>query len=549
METEPNESPSLPKNASSGAGANAAGSQLVSAEQQRTSPAQRGSTSLSEFQRPGSTLDKAKWKKWSIMVYMAGGDNASDAARDSLLRMKQIGSTEHFHLVAQFDSGSGRNAKTKRYYLRHFGKAERFRTFFGALDKNEALREASRKCMESVLQRRIQILRGQRTESSDPVDGLYKRLIDDDQGASMEGLVKYMAVSESMGDVKRVIGEREEGKRSVDNLSLLKSSILDRVLDEDKDGEDLPSTDTGDPKVFKDFLLHGIQQYPAEHTMVVIWGHGNGLSVAWDGPSAQSVRDLLTTVELKEVFSLTGPRINIVGFNACMMGMIEVYHQLRGSVDIGIGSEGLTPRTSWPYEKILKALCQNPEMGPYGLAETIVSEYGKEYRAREHQDKGIDLSACNIVASQNVVNSLKRLVKLLLERLSDGQGHEVINAIKVAQREAQSFGDYVDIYDFCQRLRESCQQTKIQRACDEVMIAVQATVLKCVRKGESVRNSYGLSFYFPSNSVSSKYDGLDFTRQSGWKKFLESNLGSGKPVDLGSGKPVDLGAGKPVDLG
>ena len=50
------------------------------------------------------------------MVYLAGGSNVSDAARDSLLRIKEVGSTEKFNVIAQFDTGSEGTA-TRRYFL------------------------------------------------------------------------------------------------------------------------------------------------------------------------------------------------------------------------------------------------------------------------------------------------------------------------------------------------------------------------------------------------------------------------------------------------
>ncbi len=41
-----------------------------------------------------------KNKEWSVMVYIAGGRDISDEARESLLQMKQVGSTKDIHLIA-----------------------------------------------------------------------------------------------------------------------------------------------------------------------------------------------------------------------------------------------------------------------------------------------------------------------------------------------------------------------------------------------------------------------------------------------------------------
>jgi len=60
-----------------------------------------------------------KKKRWSVMVYLAGGRDVSQEDRESLLKMKQVGSTDNIHVIAQFDSGS-EGTFTKRYYLSPF---------------------------------------------------------------------------------------------------------------------------------------------------------------------------------------------------------------------------------------------------------------------------------------------------------------------------------------------------------------------------------------------------------------------------------------------
>lgn len=42
--------------------------------------------------------------------------------------------------------------------------------------------------------------------------------------------------------------------------------------------QDLGETNTGDPKVLRDFFTWGVKTYPARHYMLVIWNHGSG----WD---------------------------------------------------------------------------------------------------------------------------------------------------------------------------------------------------------------------------------------------------------------------------
>jgi hypothetical protein len=47
-------------------------------------------------------------------------------------------------------------------------------------------------------------------------------------------------------------------------------------LDEDVVDGPLPEINTGDPRELTDFIRWGMEKYPAEHTMLVLWGHGRG---------------------------------------------------------------------------------------------------------------------------------------------------------------------------------------------------------------------------------------------------------------------------------
>ena len=112
-------------------------------------------------------------------------------------------------------------------------------------------------------------------------------------------------------------------------------------------------------------------------------------------------RSLLRPEDLHIAFDVD-QKVDIVGFNSCLMGMIEVFHRLSGKVDYGISSEGYTPATSWPYDKILSFLQNsNAEVPPEKLAKRIVDEYWLLYDGSEvSKEEGIDLSACDIQKSE-----------------------------------------------------------------------------------------------------------------------------------------------------
>ncbi len=327
------------------------------------------------------------------MAYLAGGKDVSDEARESLLRMKQVGSTDNIHVIAQFDSGS-EGFFTKRYYLSPFTNAVGIETLLrqACADVPITLNPYASTVGINYLQR-------------------LKEALSPSQMARLDKL--------QTGEIIELL------KYSPDRF---KSFVLNCILEEDvypRPSGNLGDTNAGDPEVLVKFVQWAKVRYPAEHYMVILWGHGSGLSVAWDYPSSPFVNteDALTIQELKKAFEAEMeafeeeekghlkeeeefrkkeklpkeekatkkaykyiPGVDIVGFNSCSLGTIEVCQQLRKLVKFCVASEGFTPKTSWPYDKILKTLDENSALEekkrwePGAFAEKIVEEYVRYYK-------------------------------------------------------------------------------------------------------------------------------------------------------------------------
>ena len=90
--------------------------------------------------------------------------------------------------------------------------------------------------------------------------------------------------------------------------------------------------------------------------LLILSGHGSGTTQDFllrdDTPS-----DSLSIPELAEALELSkkaiGKTIDILGMDACFMSMFEVAFEIRTSVDLLIGAEGLEPEFGWPYARIL----------------------------------------------------------------------------------------------------------------------------------------------------------------------------------------------------
>ena len=208
--------------------------------------------------------------------------------------------------------------------------------------------------------------------------------------------------------------------------------------------EELGETNTGDPIVATDFFRWAIDRYPADRLLGVIWNHGAGIddtdvyrsagggngsrgATGGNGASAGLARralsgrhrralfqstvaqaahdraiafddtskDFLDNVELKKVLAevkrQTGREIDVLGFDACLMSMVEIAYQLRGTARVVVGSEELEPGDGWPYDRVLKALASAPDMSPADLGAEIVELYVDSYRDESITQAAVDL--------------------------------------------------------------------------------------------------------------------------------------------------------------
>ena len=88
--------------------------------------------------------------------------------------------------------------------------------------------------------------------------------------------------------------------------------------------ETLEETNTGNPEVLANFILWGMENYPANRYLLILWNHGGGWwqdprrSIAYDDTSGG---DALENQELKGVLSMIsqkiGKGIDILGMDAC----------------------------------------------------------------------------------------------------------------------------------------------------------------------------------------------------------------------------------------
>jgi hypothetical protein len=331
---------------------------------------------------------------------------------------------------------------------------------------------------------------------------------------------------------------------------------------EDNVTETLAEIDTGDPNTLLDFLCKSIKENRSDYYMVILSGHGSGTSEGFflsdDVRPLSSIPSSFPIPALREVFgsprlkqALAGKKINILGFDSCMMSTVEVSYQLRtsGILDLVIASEGFALNSGWVFPEMLDKLKNDPDITPAALADVIVKDYVRFYYDYHLGGMSVDQSIIKLGRIGDLRRAIDRLARALIRefnRESPGKNKEYSergkpfqDAVLLAHWAAQSYGGElcVDLYDFCALLQQRWRQHEDEKDADSVAACCERVkrviaegderlIQRSCFSGAAVQYSYGVSLYFPWSEAdySPSYGDLDFSKESIWPRFLATYL-------------------------
>lgn len=265
-------------------------------------------------------------------------------------------------------------------------------------------------------------------------------------------------------------------------------------------GEDMGEVNMGSPAQLQSFVTWGVENYPANRTVLVLWNHGGGWrserwvpakwrAVCWDdtnGNESLEMGEVRATLET--VAASTGVDLDLIGFDACVMGMVEVAYEIRNLADVMLASEESEPGGGWPYDTLLGDLVADPTMTTENFGRVIVDRYFAAYP--DYSD------STQAAVRLSHLDGLRTKIDALADSL-------------VANWQL----DPKACLPAVQELRES---------------VVNAVIHEQHNSGHE--NSHGLSINFPGYSLSGDYKtAILFGRESTWPDFLttfQSDMGA-----------------------
>jgi hypothetical protein len=252
--------------------------------------------------------------------------------------------------------------------------------------------------------------------------------------------------------------------------------------------------------ILQGFVRETVIEYPANHYVLILSGHGSGAVGDFLGSNRRSsnlsIRDIGRVLDKvkKELQDSNRPYkkraeengvnyqgIDVLGLDSCLMGMAEVAYEVEGAVRFHVvGAEGNEPENGWPYARVLEALndlAYKSELNPTSVAKKIVEEYVENYMDYTDAEISTDLTALEVDRLGGMKKELSDLSGFLMQGLDKPN---VKDAIVLAHWEAQGYKNeqYVDLFDFCKCLFNRCTRITpfpegIVRGCIRVMKAIK----------------------------------------------------------------------------
>lgn len=283
-----------------------------------------------------------------------------------------------------------------------------------------------------------------------------------------------------------------------------------------------PDADMGSKEGLNTFLSWIGEKYTSEKRFLIFSDHGGG----WGGFGSDENHDKsgLFLSDISGALNESGYTADLIGFDACLMGEIEVAKAISPYSPLLVGSEETVPGDGWKYEGWISTLAKDPLTDPKVIGKAIVDQF------MEREVKGKTLSLIDTTKIADLTGALGSF------------GEELSNAelsgtkeFASAYRNLSSFGSASTSVDLS-GLAVSLGQVfpRFSGEADAIREQVNAVVLY-ERHDPELSYATGISIMSPDNMTPEDYSGAGegVTLAPGWDtaylsllQFLSGTAGS-----------------------
>ncbi|MBQ9610142.1 MAG: hypothetical protein IJV15_11960 [Lachnospiraceae bacterium] len=277
------------------------------------------------------------------------------------------------------------------------------------------------------------------------------------------------------------------GEENIDKLTVL-------------DGDNMSEPDT-----LTSFIDYVYDNYQGDCYSLILWNHGGGAVLGYGNDErydydSLSLGDLDTALSDSKLIA-DGYRFEWVGFDACLMGMLEIADLFEPYSNYLIASEELIPGEGWNYS-FLEELSDGTSLTGDYAGEVIIDAYASFYDSYKWYMPEYTLSCMDLSRTNDVMDKFNDFISVAENDLVSGE----YSAIARQRGNTKAFGivdeytcyDTVDLYNLTENMYDSYpnEAVSLQAAIKEMVIYEKS----------NVENANGIAIYFP-------YDNKDYVEE------------------------------------
>lgn len=306
---------------------------------------------------------------------------------------------------------------------------------------------------------------------------------------------------------------------------------------------DLGELDTSYGNNLLDFLVWGIESYPAQHYAVILNDHGGGwLGTVVDDASGGTILSIGSLDRtFKAALQNTGlSKFDLLINDSCLMSNVDHYGLMAKYFDYAIGSPETTFNPSFDMTLLLNELNDNPNIDIGKLGKDIADKYIVDMA--QFSPNQLPIVTANVTDLRNyddVVNAIEGFAGLVNENpdayasfLGQVRSNTYIYSFFMPE---DQFGPQtnIDIGDFMNVVIANSNDRALVNAAQGVVNAMRASLMYGTAGEHVVKWTSYYNAYFPARGTDFNPNYVEETPLQNWAQMLRNFYGSVSPQSRG----------------
>ncbi len=257
----------------------------------------------------------------------------------------------------------------------------------------------------------------------------------------------------------------------------------------------------GSVSTLTDFINYSQGVSTADNDALILWNHGGGVSGCCvdygNGFSRLSNQDIATAITNSDAGHL-----DVVAFDACLMGVLDQSFALRDVTDFVVASEDLVPGTGFDYDAFYNQFSASTDQSAEHFSELLVQTYDAA------NTSAVTLAALDMSEMNDLIDAMANF-SLVWDNSNQNN-----SLLKTAVDETLRFDSNIDLGDFMQNVADLSDSTAVDTAANQVISAVDNVVMTSCGPNDAS----GISVYMPTYEDSAYYtgNGASLLAATGW---------------------------------